>query len=426
MQFPPHPIGDSVSSNCKLSHRPPMLSSQEAFIEHLIMDKSSAYRSHPLFPLLRDLMITYMNFNSQSIHYQLIQHLPSQFERLLQNFLNRNPPRGDYQSNYAVESVIMDALRYAHSSLIEKIRSKQEQDKRIKGASQSITAIEEFCEKFDRSKHGSTLETGACIHGNPTTGGQPCSNQVFCRNTFLNDSNKNSRLSMEVLKEQPDSISDTGSVVSSSSNHSTKSESKKHPSLPKEAVAVMLEWLRNHKDNPYPNDDEKAMLIKQTGLTINQINYWFTNARRRILPKWAQAQAQPQPSGSTNSQAPIQLPGHQVQLQHASSQMQQQQNSQSSSSTSVSSALTSSTVLSSTSCSSNSSSITNDDNNSNNCQKSHLSSQQQTKASAKKPSCLINTQVNKSTPPSSAGKSPEESVTEEDRLSKVSVPPLSE
>lgn len=49
-----------------------------------------------------------------------------------------------------------------------------------------------------------------------------------------------------------------------------------------------MEWLRGHKDNPYPNDDEKAMLIKQTGLTINQINYWFTNARRRILPKWAQ------------------------------------------------------------------------------------------------------------------------------------------
>lgn len=55
-----------------------------------------------------------------------------------------------------------------------------------------------------------------------------------------------------------------------------------------QAVAIMLEWLRQHKDNPYPNDDEKAMLIKQTGLTINQINYWFTNARRRILPKWAQ------------------------------------------------------------------------------------------------------------------------------------------
>lgn len=44
-----------------------------------------------------------------------------------------------------------------------------------------------------------------------------------------------------MLKEQPDSISDTGSVVSSSSNHSTKSESKKHPSLPKEvSVSVFV------------------------------------------------------------------------------------------------------------------------------------------------------------------------------------------
>ena len=50
----------------------------------------------------------------------------------------------------------------------------------------------------------------------------------------------------------------------------------------------MTDWLRQHKDNPYPNDDEKCMLIKETGLSINQINYWFTNARRRILPKWAQ------------------------------------------------------------------------------------------------------------------------------------------
>ena len=49
----------------------------------------------------------------------------------------------------------------------------------------------------------------------------------------------------------------------------------------------MLEWLKEHQDNPYPNDDEKEMLINKTKLTINQINYWFTNARRRILPKWA-------------------------------------------------------------------------------------------------------------------------------------------
>jgi len=52
------------------------------------------------------------------------------------------------------------------------------------------------------------------------------------------------------------------------------------------AVAVMTDWLRQHQDNPYPNEDEKEALIAATRLTMNQINYWFTNARRRLLPKW--------------------------------------------------------------------------------------------------------------------------------------------
>lgn len=54
-----------------------------------------------------------------------------------------------------------------------------------------------------------------------------------------------------------------------------------------QAKAIMTEWLRNHQDNPYPNDDEKEELMQSTKLTINQINYWFTNARRRLLPKWS-------------------------------------------------------------------------------------------------------------------------------------------
>lgn len=69
-------------------------------------------------------------------------------------------------------------------------------------------------------------------------------------------------------------------------NQGKPTEGRKHASLPKEAVNIMLNWLREHQDKPYPNDDEKGMLIKQTGLSITQINYWFTNARRRLLPKW--------------------------------------------------------------------------------------------------------------------------------------------
>lgn len=108
--------------SCKTGspHRPPMLASQQTFIQHLISDRSNAFRSHPLFPLLRDLIIADMNFCSPSFPYQLISNLPADFDKLLQNFLSRNPPAGTYQGNFAIESVIMDALKYAHHCLIGK------------------------------------------------------------------------------------------------------------------------------------------------------------------------------------------------------------------------------------------------------------------------------------------------------------------
>ena len=103
-----------------MNPRPEILSTRQKFIRHLIMDEgNSAYRSHPLFPLLRDLVIAEMNFDNPRFHYQqLLSLLPNDFEKLLQNFLHRNPPSGHYQSNQAVESVIMDSLRLAHSNLV--------------------------------------------------------------------------------------------------------------------------------------------------------------------------------------------------------------------------------------------------------------------------------------------------------------------
>ncbi|XP_052804616.1 homeobox protein 5-like isoform X2 [Mya arenaria] len=316
-------------TNCKnmsSPNRPPMMASQQRFIQHLITDRSNAFRSHPLFPLLRDLIIADMNFSTPNFPYQLISNLPADFDKLLQNFLHRNPPAGNYQNNFAVESVVMDALKYAHHCLIEKIRQKQDQDvdKHGKSSSKSLSAIEEFCEKFDKSVRQNyikpaTLQLGGGVgpggnHGN-VGGGPGMSGPVGMQEMGTPQKDMKFQMGMGNMMMHPDmmyspqakkglefggmmspgfklmgdfdSVSDCGSIVSSSS-HPNKPESKKHPSLPKEAVAIMLDWLRQHKDNPYPNDDEKAMLIKQTGLTINQINYWFTNARRRILPKWAQ------------------------------------------------------------------------------------------------------------------------------------------
>lgn len=48
------------------------------------------------------------------------------------------------------------------------------------------------------------------------------------------------------------------------------------------AVAgLLLDWVRLHQDNPYPNAVEKATLQELTGLDSKQLNTWFANYRRR-------------------------------------------------------------------------------------------------------------------------------------------------
>ncbi|KAI8055680.1 hypothetical protein BDF22DRAFT_740975 [Syncephalis plumigaleata] len=50
-------------------------------------------------------------------------------------------------------------------------------------------------------------------------------------------------------------------------------------------IRILRSWLMQHLDNPYPNPDEKVMLRVKTGMTATQLNDWFTNARRRNIPK---------------------------------------------------------------------------------------------------------------------------------------------
>lgn len=44
---------------------------------------------------------------------------------------------------------------------------------------------------------------------------------------------------------------------------------------------ILLVWLLNNTTRPYPSLEEKIELMLETGMTIKQINYWFSNARRR-------------------------------------------------------------------------------------------------------------------------------------------------
>ncbi|RIA93612.1 homeobox KN domain-containing protein [Glomus cerebriforme] len=59
---------------------------------------------------------------------------------------------------------------------------------------------------------------------------------------------------------------------------------RRRGNLPKATTAHLKEWLAQHKKHPYPTEEEKLLLAKDTNLSLQQISNWFINARRRHLP----------------------------------------------------------------------------------------------------------------------------------------------
>ena len=53
----------------------------------------------------------------------------------------------------------------------------------------------------------------------------------------------------------------------------------------RDRLEILEGWLYAHRYNPYPTEAEKLELAWRTSLKLAQINCWFCNARRRILPK---------------------------------------------------------------------------------------------------------------------------------------------
>jgi Homeobox KN domain len=78
------------------------------------------------------------------------------------------------------------------------------------------------------------------------------------------------------------SSSDTGSPSPSTSDD-LQAHKRRRGNLPKPVITLLRTWLINNKRHPYPSEEVKRHLARQTGLTKSQISNWFINARRRIL-----------------------------------------------------------------------------------------------------------------------------------------------
>lgn len=91
--------------------------------------------------------------------------------------------------------------------------------------------------------------------------------------------------SMKAITAEPIKAGHTDSQRTPYPDTSQKySKPKTRANFPMDTSQLLRAWLKENMDNPYPSDAEKAYLCQKTGLGPAQINNWFINARRRILP----------------------------------------------------------------------------------------------------------------------------------------------
>jgi hypothetical protein len=61
------------------------------------------------------------------------------------------------------------------------------------------------------------------------------------------------------------------------------SDRKKRQTLPCRTTLILLSWLSENLDKPYPNSREKQDLLLKTRITTQHLDYWFINARCRKI-----------------------------------------------------------------------------------------------------------------------------------------------
>jgi len=110
-------------------------------------------------------------------------------------------------------------------------------------------------------------------------------NNKVSNNKSPKQNNKQKPKSRRGIDDEDSDSYESGSQSNFLSSSSDNTTSRKRSRLPPSSVAIFRHWLFNHLESPYPSEEEKEELAQKAGLRITQVNNWFTNARRRILPR---------------------------------------------------------------------------------------------------------------------------------------------
>jgi hypothetical protein len=84
---------------------------------------------------------------------------------------------------------------------------------------------------------------------------------------------------------RPNTIGSVSSEIVSSNNYRERADTDHHPSrqvgFHNASRSILHNWFMMHFDHPYPSEKEKRELVRQSGLTLRQVNDYFANKRMR-------------------------------------------------------------------------------------------------------------------------------------------------
>ena len=111
----------------------------------------------------------------------------------------------------------------------------------------------------------------------------------FLSNTNLKKRSRRGSSSQAESNSPQDSVSTAarGDVYGENDSNSvdcSSSKKRKRSNFSKKDKELLIDWLHQHAEYPYPTDEEKEELLEKVSMTKDQLETWFVNNRKRLLP----------------------------------------------------------------------------------------------------------------------------------------------
>ncbi|CAG9533968.1 unnamed protein product [Cercopithifilaria johnstoni] len=253
---------------------------------------SSAIKNHKLFPIV-ELMSKKCEAATQNFSEASFM-MDDVFQQLAEMMSNGDGSLGNSELDvFLINSIIMLRLHLLElekvAELCDDFKTKYLQTLRKKITQESMIGYngdsdDDLCnsspELSEQSKNRAGQQTIAMMSTSKGMLSIPLWNAISSHSSSVHSSLSHQKIS--------ECCSSSGTQIAEKSDvqepiEEDNSDSKRKTQLPTKAVELLKTWLFLHSSHPYPSEKEKAMLSRETGLQMVQINNWFINARRRIL-----------------------------------------------------------------------------------------------------------------------------------------------